>query len=247
MSSNPNPIRPEDATPPYRSSLDDRTLIDGRPYEEPSDEEVDPEPSPTASLRKGGFLREVLETALIAIVIFFAVRALVLNFRVDGNSMLPNLENGEMLLVNRNAYASFDLNALVDWIPGVDGADAREFKPFSDPERGDVIVFDPPVSSSKPYIKRIIGLPGETVEIRDGTVFIDGEPLDEPYVTEGTTDCGQRNCGPLEIPEGHVYVLGDNRRNSSDSRYFGPVPIDSVLGKAWLTYWPLDEFGTLGP
>jgi signal peptidase I len=206
---------------------------------------AEPEPSPTESLRRGGFFREVLETALIAIVIFFAVRALVLNFRVDGNSMMPNLQNGEMLLVNRNAYSSFDLNALVDWIPGVELAEARDISPFSDPHRGDVIVFEPPVTSSKPYIKRIVGLPGETIEIRDGSVYIDGERLGEPYVQEGTTDCGQRNCGPLVVPEGHVYVLGDNRRNSSDSRVFGPVAIDSILGKAWVTYWPINEFGRL--
>jgi signal peptidase I len=193
--------------------------------------------------RRGGIAREIIETALIAIVIFVAVRSLVLNFRVDGSSMLPNLVDGEMLLVNRNAYDSFDLYTLVDWIPGVEHANAKEITPFDGPDRGDIVVFDPPVDSSKPYIKRVIGLPGETVEIRDGSVFIDGVRLEEDYVEDGITDCGQRECDAVTIPEGHIFVMGDNRRNSSDSRFFGPVEIDAVQGKAWVVYWPVSEVG----
>lgn len=194
--------------------------------------------------RRGGVLREVVETALIALVIFMAVRLLVLNFRVDGSSMFPNLHDSDMLLVNRNAYESFDLYTLIDWIPGVEHANAKEFSPFADPHRGDVIVFDPPVNSSKPYIKRIIGLPGETVEIREGNVFIDGEMLEESYVEPGTTEC-PRDCTPWTVPEGQIFVLGDNRQNSSDSRVFGPVDIDSVVGKAWVIYWPVGDIGLL--
>ena len=194
--------------------------------------------------RRGGILREILETALIALVIFVGVRMLVLNFRVDGSSMFPNLHDGDMLLVNRNAYESFDLYTFVDWIPGIEHADAKEFKPFDDPARGDVIVFDPPVASSKPYIKRIIGLPGETVEIRDGNVYIDGELLEESYIDAGITEC-TRECEPWVVPEGEIFVLGDNRQNSSDSRVFGPVPIDAVLGRAWVIYWPVGDIGTL--
>ncbi|MGD9712940.1 MAG: signal peptidase I [Thermomicrobiales bacterium] len=198
-----------------------------------------------AKKRRGGILREILETAIIAIAIFMAVRLLVLNFRVDGNSMLDNLHDGDMLLVNRNAYESWDLYTLVDWIPGVEHAEAKEFSPFADPQRGDVIVFDPPVSSSKPYIKRIIGLPGETVEIRDGSVYIDGELLDESYVEAGITVCS-RQCDPWVVPEGQVFVLGDNRQNSSDSRVFGPIDIDSIQGRAWVIYWPIGDIGILG-
>jgi len=198
---------------------------------------------PTKRQRRGGIIREIVETALIAILIFVAVRLLVLNFRVDGNSMVPNLLNGEMLLVNRNAYDSFDLYSLVDWVPGVEPAEAREFTPFDGPDRGDIVVFDPPVSSSKPYIKRVIGLPGETIEIRDGGVHIDGVRLDEPYIEDEITDCGQRECESVTIPEGQIFVMGDNRRNSSDSRFFGPVAIDAVQGKAWVVYWPPSEVG----
>jgi signal peptidase I len=195
--------------------------------------------------RRGGIAREIIETALIAILIFVAVRSLVLNFRVDGSSMLPNLVDGEMLLVNRNAYDSFDLYTFVDWIPGVEHANAKEVTPFDGPDRGDIVVFDPPVASSKPYIKRVIGLPGETVEIRDGSVYIDGVRLEEDYVEDGITDCGQRECNIITVPEGHIFVMGDNRRNSSDSRFFGPVEIDAVQGKAWVVYWPISEVGRI--
>ncbi len=211
--------------------------------EEPQTPTVESTPA-SGGRRRGGVLREIVETALIALVIFMAVRLLVLNFRVDGSSMFPNLHDGDMLLVNRNAYESFDLYTLVDWIPGVDHAEAKEFSPFSDPQRGDVIVFDPPVNSTKPYIKRIIGLPGETVEIRDGNVYIDGDLLEESYIESGITECA-RECTPWQVPEGHVFVLGDNRQNSSDSRVFGPVPIESVEGKAWVIYWPIGDIGLL--
>ena len=175
-------------------------------------------------------MREVVETLLLAALIFFLVRLVVLNFRVDGESMLPNLDDGQMLLVNRNAYQYVDVGG-------------NRYYPFDPPERGDVVVFDPPTGSDKPYIKRIIGLPGEEVTFGDGNVFIDGEVLPEDYIQDRTR-CGARsdNCDVV-VPEGYVYVLGDHRSNSSDSRVFGPVPVENVVGKAWLSYWPVDDVG----
>ncbi len=188
--------------------------------------------------------REILETLLLAVVIFVGVRLVVLNFRVDGLSMSPNLDDREMLLVNRNVYFHFDLNELLNLLPGEDQEGERIVYPFHPPERGDIVVFNPPVRSNKPYIKRVIGLPGETVSVRDGFVYIDGQRLNEPYITGPITDCGgQRQCDPVTVPEGEVYVLGDNRTNSSDSRSFGPVNVDRIIGKAWITYWPTDELG----
>lgn len=186
--------------------------------------------------------REIFETLLLALVIFVGVRLLVLNFRVDGLSMSPNLDNREMLLVNRNAYAHFDVNALLDILPGEDRASAHDVYPFDPPERGDIIVFNPPAESDKPYIKRIVGLPGDVVAIHDGSVFIDGQQLPEPYIDQGITDC-VAGCDTVTVPPGSIYVLGDNRNNSSDSRVFGPVKISSIVGKAWLTYWPSDDIG----
>jgi signal peptidase I len=196
--------------------------------------------------KRGGLVREIIETAIIALLIFAAVRAVVLNFRVDGTSMMPNLINGEMLIVNRNAYKTFDLYGLVDWVPGVEHADAKDISPFSSPHRGDIIVFDPPVNSNKPYIKRIIGLPGETVEVKNGGVYIDGELLDEPYIEAGITDCSGQYCGPVTLDDSQIWVMGDNRRNSSDSRSFGPAQISSVEGEAIVTYWPLSEVSHVG-
>lgn len=239
-----NPRDPEDFE--SHNSFDSSNRYGAWERESAHDDRQDDLPSQATSAqrrRRGGVFREIVETALIAIVIFVAVRSLVLNFRVDGSSMLPNLVDGEMLLVNRNAYDSFDLYTLVDWVPGVDHADAKEVTPFDGPDRGDIVVFNPPVTSSKPYIKRVIGLPGETVEIREGAVYIDGVKLDEPYVENDITDCGQRDCEAVTVPEGQIFVMGDNRRNSSDSRFFGPVEIDDVQGKAWIVYWPISEVG----
>ena len=209
------------------------------------DTAADPTVESKPAKKQSSAIREIIETALIAILIFVGVRALVLNFRVDGSSMLPSLVNGEMLLVNRNAYQSWDLYTLVDWIPGVEHAEAKEFTPFSGPHRGDVIVFNPPVTSDKPYIKRVIGLPGDTVQIKDGAVFVNGVEIDEPYLHGDTTDCQPKACDPVVVPEGSVFVLGDNRSHSSDSRYFGTVEIDSIVGKAWITYWPIGHIGTV--
>jgi signal peptidase I len=146
---------------------------------------------------------EIVETLLLAVLIFFAVRLVVLNFRVDGLSMEPTLDTGQMLLVNRQVYFHFDVYALVDWLPIVDHEKERIVYPFHPPQRGDIVVLHPPVDQGKPYIKRVIGLPGE------------------------------------------LFVMGDNRGNSTDSRIFGAVDIDELIGKAWISYWPSDKFDVL--
>lgn len=186
-------------------------------------------------------IREILETVLLAAVIFFGVRLLVLNFKVDGLSMMPNLNNNELLLVNRNAYEDIDLNNWINKLPFIDRDGTWVVYEFDPPRRGDIVVFDPPNGDSKPYIKRVIATEGETVSFRDGFVYVNDIKLDEPYISGGITDC--QNCEPVVVPEDSVFVLGDNRRNSSDSRVFGPVPIDNIIGKAIVTYWPLEDIG----
>lgn len=190
--------------------------------------------SPTAS--GGGtfrVVREIVETLLLAALIFFLVRLVVLNFRVDGESMLPNLDDGQMLLVNRNAYQ------YLDW-------QGQRLYPFDPPERGDIVVFNPPTKSDKPYIKRIIGLPGDeiTFDNRNNRVLVNGEPLEEDYIAY-QTNCRPRNddyCDVIVEPD-HVFVLGDHRTNSSDSRVFGEVPMENIIGKAWFSYWPANDIG----
>jgi signal peptidase I len=139
----------------------------------------------------------------------------IYTFRVDGYAMVPALHSGDEVLVDPEAYAK------------------------RAPERGDIVVFDPPVASEKPYIKRVIGVAGDTIEIKqDGYVYVNGVKLEEPYIQGGITECNVRKCEPMTVPEGSVYVLGDNRRNSSDSRIFGTVKIDRIIGKAWFAYDP---------
>lgn len=195
--------------------------------------------------KQSSMVREIVETLLLALIIFVAVRSVVLNFRVDGLSMSPSLENNEMLLVNRNVYFHFDTWAVVDWLPFIDHEEENVVYPFHPPERGDIVVFDPPLDNApKPYIKRVIGLPGETVSVHDAAVYIDGQRLNEPYLEGERSFCdGQRECPQVVVPEGSVFVMGDNRDNSQDSRKFGPVPVDRIIGKAWITYWPSDEIG----
>lgn len=208
-----------------------------------------PQSSPPAK-KQTSLLREIIETALLALIIFVAVRSVVLNFKVDGLSMMPSFENGEMLLVNRNSYRSLDAWDFVDWLPFVDEhEDATPWITFGEPKRGDVIVFTPPApGQDKPYIKRIIGLPGDQVEVHDDGVYVNSTRLDEPYLEGRTTSCRTGTstfCGSVTVPEGSVYVMGDNRNNSEDSRYFGPVPENRIIGKAWITYWPTDVIGVV--
>ena len=112
--------------------------------------------------------------------------------------------------------------------------------PIRGPHRGDVVVFRINPNADL-LIKRVIGLPGDQVEIHNGRVFINGQALDEPYITQPTYG----DYGPLDVPPLHVFVLGDNRSFSNDSRAFGPLPLDSVIGRAWFSYWPPDQWGAV--
>jgi signal peptidase I len=192
----------------------------------------------------GRGISELFKTALLAILIFSLARTVVLPFEVEGSSMSPNLENGERVLVNRSVYYHFDLYDVINLIPGANWDGDHEVYLFHEPERGEVLVLNPPVVTQKPYIKRLIAEAGEHITFRDGFVFIDGERLDEPYIDGAETYCRGQYCD-ITVPEGHVYVLGDNRANSQDSRYFGPVKTENIIGKAWFANWPIDDFGRL--
>jgi signal peptidase I len=204
-----------------------------------------PPASPPRTLRRG--MSEFARTILLAALVFVGARMLVLPYEVEGASMTPNLRNRERVLVNRSVYFHFDLNSILNLIPGVDRSGTDIIYPFHSPQRGDIVVLNPPVSHpTQPYIKRVIGLPGETVSFRDGYVYINGQRLDEPYIGGPITTCNTADgCHAGQVPDGYVYVLGDNRDNSSDSRVFGFVKIDDIIGKAWFANWPLDRIGFL--
>ncbi len=166
--------------------------------------------------RASSMARELTETVLLTLVIFLAIRAVVQNFKIEGMSMEPNLHNGQFLLVNKLAYLG-----------------------SSEPQRGDVVVFDADQwTPDKDFIKRIVGVPGERIEIRDDGVFINGVRLEEPYLDQ--TMYGHED---LELGPGEYYVMGDNRSNSSDSRNHGPLDREAIIGKAWLVYYPLRSAG----
>jgi signal peptidase I len=160
-------------------------------------------------------LREVGITVLIAVAVFALLQLTVQSYTVVMSSMLPNFHEGECIMVNKVCYHS------------------------SGPQRGEVIIFDPPFDSLHPFIKRVIGLPDDTVEIKDGKVFIDGTPLDEEYVMAPLN----YTMPATEVPKDEYFVLGDNRNNSSDSHNGWTVPRDNIIGKAWFVYWPPDSLG----
>ena len=199
----------------------------------------EPKPSRPGRGRRWFILgRELVETLLLALLIFLAVRSAVQNFKVEGDSMLPSLENGQYIIVNKLAYAQIDLTKF-DWIPFFDAGDNPVHHLFGTPERGDVIVFESPNNPDRDFIKRVIGVPGDTVEIRSSVVYVNDEPLVEPYIT-GRTGCP---CGPFVVAPGTYFVLGDHRNNSSDSRVIGAISEEAIIGKALFSYWPLSEVG----
>jgi signal peptidase I len=197
--------------------------------------------------RFAAMVAELTKTLALAAILFLLVRALVLPFEVEGSSMIPSLQEHDRVLVNQTVYYHFDLNRILNLLPGEDRDETRVIFPFHGPERGDVVVLDPPVTSDKPYIKRVIGLPGESIAFRGGDVVIDGVRLEEPYLDRAArTECHRTSyCRVDRIPDGYVYVLGDNRIDSTDSRDFGLVRIEDIIGEAWFTNWPIRDFGLL--
>jgi signal peptidase I len=165
------------------------------------------------------WLREALETALPAVLIAFLINLFLAQAtQVHGQSMEPTLHSEQRLVVEKISYR------------------------FHGPRRGDIIVLKSPQQRSELLIKRVIGLPGETVEIRRGWVYINGQELGEPYLERSTGG----NWGPIIVPPLHVFVLGDNRGFSNDSRAFGMVSIQKdIVGRAWVSYWPIDEVGAV--
>ncbi len=173
---------------------------------------VDDEPSMAWLL-----LRELVETVVLSLVIFLLIRQVVQNYRIESHSMEPNFYEGQFILVNKLAYK------------------------LGAPQRGDVIVFHNPNNTDEDYIKRVIGLPGDTVEILNQSVLINGEVLTEPYDMNMLRP--DSYFGPYVVSPDHLFVMGDNRPNSKDSRSFGELSSDLIVGKAWVRVWPITEFG----
>jgi signal peptidase I len=186
-------------------------------------------------------VREIIETVAFALLIFFLIQAVWRNFRVEGASMEPNIHDGQYLIVNRVVYATgFPTGLLRRTIGRTEVGNKLLDHIYHAPRRGDVIVFIPPNSPTRDYIKRVIGIPGDTVEIRRGRVLVNGQALVEPYSAPADS-----SFGPQRVGWGELFVLGDNRGSSSDSRYFGLLPQQNVIGQAWLAYWPPRTWGVI--
>lgn len=176
--------------------------------------DIDEQPEKKSKLRS--FLLEILQTLLLALIFYFIIDSFFPRVRVENISMKPTLQPGELLLVNKLAYK------------------------IGNPQHGDVIVFHYPGNPAEDYIKRLIGLPGDEVKVEGGMVYVNGQPLDEPYISAPPS-----YRGTWEVPEDSFFVLGDNRNQSSDSHSWGFVPLENVVGKALIVYWPIDQIKTL--
>ncbi len=179
--------------------------------------------------------RDIIEAIVLAAVVFLLLQTTVRNFKVDGRSMDPTLEHGQYLLVNRLLYLQIDLERLSNIVPFWQAKEQSSRFAIRAPKRGEIIVFQFPRDPTKDFVKRVVGLPGEVIEMRDGSVFVDGNLLEEPYLAaKDSTDRVWDRLG-----EGEYIVLGDNRAQSNDSRNWGPVPEANLRGKVWMVYWPV--------
>ena len=172
-------------------------------------------------LKKGIAILDALEPVVLAFAVFMMVYLVLAQpHKVDGNSMYPTFHDKEFILTDKISYRAHD------------------------PQRGDVIVFHAPEPFTSDFIKRVIGLPGETIVLKEGKTYINNKVLPEPYLPNGLQTIEKttlREGVPYVIPEGRYMVFGDNRNFSSDSREWGSITRKSIVGKAWLTYWPLDR------
>jgi signal peptidase I len=175
--------------------------------------------------RVGAFFLDVLQIVIFAGAIFLILYLLVMQpHKIDGASMEPNFHDGEYLLTDKVTYR------------------------FNEPSRGDVIVFRAPGNSGEDFIKRIIGLPGDQVEIKNSSVYINGQKLTESYIPASTTTKGGGFLSEgvtVSVPTGEFFVLGDNRNHSADSRTFGFIDKTRIVGRAWFLYWPIKNLGVV--
>ena len=184
------------------------------------------------------FIREALDAAALFIVVFAALQLSVQNIRIDGMSMRPTVVNEQHIIVSKLAYVGLNPSALRRYVPFVENSRNDDSLIESQPpDYGDMIAFLYPEDPSREFVKRVIGLPGDYIEIDRGQVIRNGEPLDEPYVVHADT----RSFKRVRVPTDSIYVLGDNRLVSSDSRHWGFVSDELIIGRAWLSYWPSDR------
>lgn len=175
--------------------------------------------------RLGTFFLDIFEVIVFAVGIFFFIYLLIMRpHKISGQSMMPNFPDSEYLLTEKVTYY------------------------LRNPEQGDVVVFTPPISNTDEFIKRVIGLPGENVMVQNGHVYINDKLLQEPYLKDTVLTTGGTfltDGQEFKVPDGEYFVMGDNRPNSSDSRYWGPITKSAISGRAWIIYWPISNAGVV--
>lgn len=178
-------------------------------FQQEEQPDIQPQVPAEEDINWGRFGLDLLETLILAVVLFVGINTVSARVRVDGTSMVPTLQDGEFVLVNKLSYK------------------------FGDVSRGDIIVFHYPVNPDEDLIKRVMGLPGDHVKVQDGQVYVNDVMLNENYIAARPTYAGE-----WQVPEDNYFVLGDNRNNSSDSHSWGLLPSEKIVGKAVVIYWP---------
>src|ERR687893_1519645 len=192
-----------------------------RPHDQDSEKGSTSE-TPRTPKKAGGLVEFLVILAVAFVLVFGFVRPFVLEaFRIPSESMVPTLLVGDRVFVNKFIYR------------------------FTEPEPGDVVVFESVNGGEEDLIKRVVGAAGDEVEVRNGTLLVNGEAREEPYLNRNLPF--NDSYGPSEVPEGHVFVMGDNRANSADSRVFGPLPIENIEGEAFVRFWPVPKIEFLYP
>ncbi len=198
-----------------------------------------PEPEPTTQSRVDAssaaaslarLVWEVVQILVMAVLMVMLIRNFFHNYRIEGISMEPNFHDRQFLIVNRFAYCP----GVHIEVPVANVSLFERVWCVRTPDRGDVVIFEYPRDPSRDFIKRVIGLPNETVEVRAGQVYVDGVLVPEPF----GPNPGSYNAPPITVGPDEVYVMGDNRNNSSDSHLWGPLKLEHIIGKALVSYWP---------
>ncbi len=233
-------------TPPEAAVDLDRLRVSMNGPDGPGPTDGQAAPPLVAARRRKSVVREYVEAIAIAILLALVIRTLIVQaFTIPSGSMMDTLLVGDYILVNKFLYG-----------PEVPFTDYR-LPALRQPDRGDIIVFKYPQDEKRDFIKRIVAGPGETVQVRGQQVLINGQPLDEPYVRRNTGPlahsgspnfCGYAYaCEPLLVPPDSYFVMGDNRDNSQDSRYWGFVPDENIVGKAFFVWMNFGNLGRIGP
>lgn len=185
------------------------------------DESPETIPTENDEVSIGRWLLELVLLVGLAFLLATGIKTYVIQpFVIPTGSMIPTLEIGDYVIANKFIYR------------------------FEEPARNDIVVFLSPESNSTDYIKRVIAVGGQEVDLRDGIVYVDGVALDEPYIAGATSAPGPISM-PVTVPDGYVWLMGDNRENSQDSRWFGAQPVSRIVGRAFFIYWPISDFGSL--